>query len=448
MGKKGRPAKFVFDETGKPIVGLSIDKKNGSYYATYSKPRQHFGSDYARAVFEYYRFSNQQKAQQPHVEIDIPYTANKNTGGFVKWAEVELDPVVPAAYEGDIALIPEVLFLKYTRQLILSDSIQAARKLGIPELARLRDLPKLEPPLPLTAVGDFYIKHRQPSVEETRKCKNAWKEFCKHIEPAIYIGDISRTDIIRYYNALWSSYKEKNYSGTWITSKFQRVKTILRYYTQRGSSNFEDIKRVLDFCSCLKGVRKQVQGARPMSREDFHKLLNVADKKWRAILLLGLNCAYYAKSIEKIEKRHIKTKGQLTFVDFRRTKNNNCRINVLWKETVDAINDYLTEEPHNSDVLFLNHLGDPFRAQQIIRIFQRVRKDAGLSSEVKFNNLRDAAASSLFSKVPDDLLRITLGHQIRGEKSKYILVNPEQVKVCSEIIHAAYMAEDDSIRAV
>jgi hypothetical protein len=55
-GEKGRPAKFVFDETGKPIVGLSLDKNNGSFYATYSKPRQYFGSDYARAVFEYYRY--------------------------------------------------------------------------------------------------------------------------------------------------------------------------------------------------------------------------------------------------------------------------------------------------------------------------------------------------------------------------------------------------------
>ena len=39
MRRRGRPPKFVPDPNGRPIVGLSYNKKNKSFYATYSEPR-------------------------------------------------------------------------------------------------------------------------------------------------------------------------------------------------------------------------------------------------------------------------------------------------------------------------------------------------------------------------------------------------------------------------
>jgi hypothetical protein len=36
------------------------------------------------------------------------------------------------------------------------------------------------------------------------------------------------------------------------------------------------------------------------------------------------------------------------------------------------------------------------------------------------------------------MLKVTIGHRIKGEKSKYISVKPEQVKECADIIYKEY----------
>jgi hypothetical protein len=180
--KRGRPPKFVHDETGKPIVGFSFDKSNNSYYATYSKPRQYFGTDLARAMFEFYRYLDKEQADKPVIEIDLPYGPIKKAWGFVDLNEPIDPPVVKAAYAGEAVIIPEHLFLKRARDFILKDPIEAARKLGIPEIAIMRNLPKLEPPLPLKGICEYYIENRVPSKDEAKKCRAVWEELIDKIK--------------------------------------------------------------------------------------------------------------------------------------------------------------------------------------------------------------------------------------------------------------------------
>lgn len=51
--RPGRPADYVKDKDGKPIVGMSLHKSSGRYYATHSKPRVYFGKDYPVALIEF-----------------------------------------------------------------------------------------------------------------------------------------------------------------------------------------------------------------------------------------------------------------------------------------------------------------------------------------------------------------------------------------------------------
>ncbi len=41
--RKGRPAKFVLDENGKEVYGLSYNSASGMFYAAFSNPRVYFG---------------------------------------------------------------------------------------------------------------------------------------------------------------------------------------------------------------------------------------------------------------------------------------------------------------------------------------------------------------------------------------------------------------------
>ena len=148
MGRRGRPPKFVLDPNGRPIVGLSYSKSNRCYYATYSNPRVWFARDLAEALFKFRQYENQQQQEEPVVEIPIPDLPQplKKTG-IIEWSDIpDEPPIVPEAYAGETAIVPENLFFQKARNIILTGPIEAARKPGIPELSRLTDLPPLEPP--------------------------------------------------------------------------------------------------------------------------------------------------------------------------------------------------------------------------------------------------------------------------------------------------------------
>ena len=71
-----------------------------------------------------------------------------------------------------------------------------------------------------------------------------------------------------------------------------------------------------------------------------------------------------------------------------------------------------------SSYVFTSQYGTQFDPHDIQRCFGRLRKKAGVPNEVKFNNFRDGAASALFGEVKADMLKVTIGHRIKGEKSK------------------------------
>lgn len=73
----GRPAKYVTDENGRVIEGLSVlrDGNRCRYYATHSQPRKWFGQDLQVAVQRFRTW----KGEIPEPEIsepEIPWGVN------------------------------------------------------------------------------------------------------------------------------------------------------------------------------------------------------------------------------------------------------------------------------------------------------------------------------------------------------------------------------------
>ncbi len=436
--KAGRPPKFISDPNGRPIVGLSYHKTTGCYYATYSKPRVYFSMDLADALFKFRQWENQQAIEEPYMQITLPNPPGAEGSKIVRWSECCGDPpVIAAAYAGESALIPENVFLEMARNFILKDTINAARKLGIPEIARMTDLPPLEAPLSLDEVLQYYISRRKPSKEEVKKMKASWKEF-RSIIQVDTVREVSSDTIHDYRDVIWAEYEKNSWANSWLKARFSRVKTLFNYYLKHGRSNKKDLKTVLDFCQCLSVPSSVEDDARPIEREHVHQLLDYCDIKWRAITLLALNCGYYAKDIHDLKRPMIRDRNGLDHIVFPREKNKHKRVNVLWPETKTALDEYLGGKKHNSDYVFTSQMGTPFDSHDVQRCFGRLRKKAGVPDSVKFSHFRDGAASALFGKVESDMLKVTIGHRIKGEKSKYISVKPEQVKPCADIIYQEY----------
>jgi hypothetical protein len=322
MAKKGRPPKFVLDPNGRAISGLSYNKSSNCYYATYSKPRVWFSRDFKTSLIEFQKYNSNKSKEQPTVEIQVPFKSPiVHTNGQIDWSDIPDDPpVISAAYEGESTDIPEILFLEKARELILKDPISAAIKLGIPEISRLEDLPKLEKPLLVKDIGQFYIDRRKPSKDEKRKVESVWKEFCQII-PCKTIREITSNMIYDYYDKISRQYKENNFASSWLKSRFARIKTVLNYSKKYGRTNKRELSRVLEWCQCLSVPSDTAVNPNPISKEDVHQLLKIANVKWRAMILLSLNCGYYAKDIHDLKKDMIKSKDNLYYIVFPREKN-------------------------------------------------------------------------------------------------------------------------------
>jgi hypothetical protein len=171
--------------------------------------------------------------------------------GEIDWADIPDEPaVIPAAYEGDTTSISEILLFQKAREIILSDPIAAATKFGIPELSRLDDLPRLEKPLTLKSIFEFYIKHRNPSKDETRKAESFFKEFMKSVGVKT-IREVTCDMVHDYKDKYWNEYKERDLSYHWLRGRFTKVKTVLNYSKKNGRTNKNELSRVLEWCKCL-----------------------------------------------------------------------------------------------------------------------------------------------------------------------------------------------------
>jgi integrase len=401
-----------------------------------------FGSDLGKALFNFRRYENQQAIEQPYIEVDLPFAPGDHSQ-VVKWSELCGDPpVIAAAYAGESALLPESMFLETARNFILKDPINAARKMGIPELARLEDLPPLEPPLPLERMLQYYLDRRKPSKEERKKMTAAWTEFCGIVTVPI-IREISCEMVHNYRDIIWNEYEEKGWANSWLKARFARVKTLFNYYFKHGRTNKKDLIRVIGDCKCLSVPSSVEESAVPIEREHVHKLLEHCNIKWRAVIFLALNCGYYAKDIHDLKRHMIKSRNGLDYIVFPREKNKHMRVNVLWTKTKQALDDYRRSIKHHGEYVFSSQFGTPFAPHDVQRCFGRLRKKAGVPDDVKFCHFRDGAATALFGKVQSDMLKVTIGHRIKGEKSKYISVKPEQVAVCADVIDQEYFGSSE-----
>ena len=67
--RRGRPAQYVKGRDGKPVVGLSLHKPSGTYYATHTKPRTYFGKDFDHAHFLFRQWELQQKKDTTQLQV-------------------------------------------------------------------------------------------------------------------------------------------------------------------------------------------------------------------------------------------------------------------------------------------------------------------------------------------------------------------------------------------
>ncbi len=450
--RRGRPAKYVKDKDGKPIVGLSLSSQ-GRYYATHSKPRKTFGSDFDKAVRAFRRWQGEQEREAPvAIPIESPAGALQfplptNFLANVPKPEDQL-PAAAAMQEvladGDESKLKQLItqlptyrmfdskeVYDWVREQILTDPAAFAERVGIPEIARLEHLQERAHSPTLKAVLATYVEHADITQHERQRAERYWKEFCKFAKGST-VREVTQQQIVNYGD--WALNEHRNgKSRPWVHHRFGKIKTLFNYAATRGLAP-DEMARVLAMCKVLKSPRKKAADPQPISREDFHALLNAANAKWKAILLCMLNAALYGKEVGDLLTKEVDLKKGTLATD--RSKTGVPRVAVLWGRTITALKAAPRKAKHSH--LFQNSVGTPYQPEQIRRGFNRLREAAGVSKDVKVSHIRDGAYTAAIEGGADATHAMLLAGHAAGMKDAYVRRNPKMVADACAAIEKAY----------
>lgn len=451
MVKRGIKASYiefgnepVQDVVGGNLLGIALNKSNKNYYTMIPKAllpetetrskRKWLGSDLQIAVAKFRALILELRGEQEHsISIEkydtqekteikeattITLTAHPKDDKLRRKAGIELEggetKEITFYHQIPFVDIPESYFIEWLKK-ELQNPTGLAKKTGIPELAEIGTLIAKDTNIKLSDVIHNYLnKKKKISKKEASDSKRWFKTFCKVIECST-VDAITLPAIHKYEDYIHG----QGLAAKTIKHRFNKISTIFNYNTGRYHST-----HLVQIHNWLKGLDRPEE-EKPydpslMSKDDFEKLFNISNLKWKAMLLLGLNCAMTPIDLSRLVKSNINFK-QGTVV-FRRGKTGKVlAVSSLWDRTTKAILDYLETRGDDSEYVFLTRYGDSYASSSITDYFgATMRTKAGLGKDVKFNHLRDT-----FATLAQDLeysiehINLVLGHKNKGMQDRY-----------------------------
>jgi len=261
-----------------------------------------------------------------------------------------------------------------------------------------------------------------------------WLDFTESVGVKM-LRDFDREAMEVFHDRVWGEAQRKGYTSTYVKKRLEAVPTVLRIALRKGGDT-STIRRVLDLCAAFEKPGPDAVAPNPIDPSDFRALLEVSDAKWRAVLLLALNCALYPSEVAAVEQSNIDL-AQATFV-MDRGKTGRPRIAVLGKRTCIPIRDYLAAELLENIPFFVNANGTAYNGSHITRNFRRRSAEAGLADEVTFDRVRDGNYSAAIEGGADlTEAKLIAGHAC-GIPDHYIKHAPKMVAKASAAIEVFY----------
>lgn len=429
--KRGRPPVYVLGHDGKPIVGMSLHKADGRYYVTGSKPPHYLGTNFDEALVEFREHQAQQWKEFESVPAERPAGAFKGKDFEKGTPDIYLD--VPT--ETYTASVLSADFWSKVGWAIRKNPHLAAEKTGLP-LDRLHRFKAPVESAPLTEIGKAYFDRPEPMSNQYRfDTKQHWDEFLDVVGKTKTVADVVAEDIRDYKNKIHTDKLAGNRSVHYIRARFNAVRTILRYALVHGLDP-ERVARLRLDCQMLRPPKIEGLDPNPIEVADYRTLLDGADTRMRAILLLSMNCAFYPSEVAAVRKKTLNF-DRTTFVD-ERMKTKVVRVAVLWGRTIKAVKAFMEESPNKSAWLFLNAAGRRCQARNITNAYRNLRARVGLQDTVVFAQIRDGAYTAAIEGGADVLqAEILAGHPV-GIKDAYLKRKPEMVTPACKAVEKYY----------
>src|SRR6185312_1384171 len=175
-----------------------------------------------------------------------------------------------------------------------------------------------------------------------------------------FISDLATADFEAFRASL-----SKTRGAHALAGVIQRIRTLFKYAWDEGI-----IDKPVRFGSVFKKPSKKVMrkarhesGGRMFEPEEIRQLLRDARQPMKAMILLGLNCAFGNHDVATLPIAAVNL--QRGWVDFPRPKTAIARHCPLWPETVAAIREAIDARPQPKDaadagLVFITKYGKPW----------------------------------------------------------------------------------------
>ncbi|MFA9477577.1 tyrosine-type recombinase/integrase [Phycisphaerales bacterium AB-hyl4] len=339
-------------------------------------------------------------------------------------------------WDGSTSLVrdvPEAELWLWMRQQLLTRPEHAATMTGIPEVARLADLPQRGPSPKLVDVGTLYEKS-DAGKDHKRAMAKWWRSFTDftHGHEVKTLRALTPQLCAEYADSI----KAGKDSPKYIKHRFNGIKTMLNFALKRGE-NPDDCRHAIDCCKVMEAPKhKGRRKPQPISREDFHKLLAASadNPKLKASILAMLNlCMYPGEALALNWEDLDLTKGTVVT---ERPKTDIVRIGVLWQRTIEALE--AIKPSSAKGAIFLSNWGNRWHINSHNWNIRQLRSKAGVNDKVKTEHLRDGAYTAAIESGCDLTQAKLLGGHATGISDHYAQRRPTMVADACKAIEKAY----------
>lgn len=199
-------------------------------------------------------------------------------------------------------------------------------------------------------------------------------------------------------------------------------------------------------------AERQSKPEKLFGRDEVLALIKGAQQPLKAMIMLGINCAYGNGDVAALPLSAINLKTE--WVDFPRPKTAVPRRCKLWPETIETINAWLelrasVPGASGSNLAFLRDDGRPWSSENsgdnpIANVFSILVKSLGLQQTGRgFYSLRHTFRTEADSTLDDVAIDRCMGHKTPGIASKYRhRVDDHRIeRVCNHVRSWLYGAE-------
>ena len=449
--KRGRKVSYITyaGEEVKELIagkeyGVKLHKSTNNYYsmlpdntAVSGTKKKWLGSDLGVAVVKFRALVAEIKGEQEQfTETQIEIATEAFSPHDLRKGKIKTNRVKVPVKESE-----HIEWLKKE----LQNPRELARKTGIEEFIEFGRIIAKDTNIPLADLPENYVnKKRKISPTEARHAKAFFKEFLEVIE-CQYVEEVTLKDIHRYEDYLDNATKKDGtpLAPKTIKNRMNKVATIFSYNIGRYKNS--DLIQVHKWLEGLeRPIEDELFNPNVMSLENFNKLYEASQLKYKLMLLLGLNCGMYPIDITRLEKDNIDfEKGTIAF---RRGKTGRVlAVSHLWGRTKKVLAQWMKERKVDSNYIFISYLGVPYKGSNgITNAFnEQIRENAKVSKKVKFNHLRDTFATlGQDLGYTKDQVNLVLGHRT-GINDRYAARNASKLtKEICEAVEKEFFKEE------